>query len=105
MMPSEQTRTVSALGVVEIFAWGSTYYLMAVLAGPMAADTGWSAGLISAGVSVGLLVSGLAAPRSGGSSRRPAAGKCCRRAWSWSPPASSSSPARSRSARGIAFEK
>ena len=82
MRLSEQTRTVSALGVVEIFAWGSTYYLMAVLAGPLAADTGWSAGLISAGVSVGLLVSGLAAPRSGGSSRPPAAGRCWRRACS-----------------------
>ena len=57
MRPSERTRTVSALGVIQIFAWGSTYYLMAVLAGPMAADTGWSAGLLSAGVSVGLLVS------------------------------------------------
>jgi MFS family permease len=65
MRLSEQTRTVSALGVVEIFAWGSTYYLMAVLAGPMAADTGWSAGLISGGVSLGLLVSGLAAPKVG----------------------------------------
>ena len=60
-----RTRTVSALGVIEIFAWGSTYYLMAVLAGPIAADTGWSAGLLSAGISVGLLVSGLAAPKVG----------------------------------------
>jgi MFS family permease len=65
MRPSERTRTVSALGVIQIFAWGSTYYLMAVLAGPMAADTGWSAGLLSAGVSLGLLVSGLAAPKVG----------------------------------------
>ena len=53
------------MGVIEILAWGSTYYLMAVLAGPIAADTGWSAGLLSAGVSVGLLVSGLAAPKVG----------------------------------------
>lgn len=58
-------RIVSALGVIEIFTWGSTYYLMAVLAGPMAADTGWSVGTLSAGVSVGLLVSGLAAPAVG----------------------------------------
>lgn len=65
MTLSARTRTVSALGVIEIFAWGSTYYLMAVLAGPIAADTGWSAGLLSAGVSVGLLVSGLAAPKVG----------------------------------------
>lgn len=58
-------RTVSALGVVEIFAWGSTYYLMAVLAAPMAADTGWGVEVLSAGVSVGLLVAGLAAPTVG----------------------------------------
>lgn len=82
MMLSERTRTVSALGVIEIFAWGSTYYLMAVLAGPIAADTGWSAGLISAGVSVGLLVSGLAATKVGrliqatGGRRVLAAGMC-----------------------------
>lgn len=62
MTPPDPIRTVSALGIVQIFAWGSTYYLMAVLAGPIAADTGWSVGLLSAGVSVGLLVSGLAAP-------------------------------------------
>lgn len=82
MRPSERTRTVSALGVIQIFAWGSTYYLMAVLAGPMAADTGWSAGLLSAGVSVGLLVSGLAASKVGrhiqatGGRRVLAAGMC-----------------------------
>ena len=60
-----RTRTVSALGVIEIFAWGSTYYLMAVLAGPIAADTGWSVGMLSAGVSGGLLVAGFAAPTVG----------------------------------------
>lgn len=62
---SPATRTVSALGIIEIFAWGSTFYLMAVLAGPMAADTGWSVATLSAGVSAGLLVSGLAAPAVG----------------------------------------
>jgi len=63
-LPS-RTRTVSALGVIEIFAWGSTYYLMAVLAGPIAVDTGWSVGMLSAGVSGGLLVAGLTAPTVG----------------------------------------
>ncbi|MCA0942557.1 MFS transporter [Salipiger pacificus] len=53
---------VSALGVVQIFAWGSSYYLMAPLAGAIAEETGWGQALISAGVSVGLLMSGLAAP-------------------------------------------
>jgi hypothetical protein len=33
---------VCALGVTQIFAWGSSYYLPAVLARPIAAETGWS---------------------------------------------------------------
>lgn len=65
MTLSERTRTLSALGIVEVFAWGSTYYLLAVLAGPMAVDTGWGAGTITAGVSTGLLTSGLVARRIG----------------------------------------
>lgn len=58
-------RTVSALGIIEIFAWGSTFYLMAVLAAPIGAETGWGAGLLSGGVSCGLLLAGLAAPTVG----------------------------------------
>ena len=33
---------VTALVIVQIFAWGSTYYLLAVLAEPILRDTGWS---------------------------------------------------------------
>ena len=51
---------ISALGVVMIFTWGSTYYLMAVLAAPIAADTGWPLSGITAALSVGMLVAGLA---------------------------------------------
>lgn len=54
-------RTVSALGVIEIFAWGTSFYLIAVLAGPISAETGWSGAIVSSGVSLGLLVSGLSA--------------------------------------------
>jgi MFS family permease len=53
---------ISALGVVMIFTWGSTYYLMTVLAAPIAADTGWSLGSITGALSAGLLVAGLASP-------------------------------------------
>jgi predicted MFS family arabinose efflux permease len=56
---------ISALGVVMIFTWGSTYYLMTVLAAPIAADTSWSLGSITGALSVGLLVAGLASPRVG----------------------------------------
>lgn len=61
MTSLQRLRTVSALGVIEIFAWGSSFYLIAVLAEPIAAETGWSAATISAGISLGLLVSGLSA--------------------------------------------
>jgi hypothetical protein len=33
---------IPALGATQIFAWGTSYYLPAVLAAPIAADTGWS---------------------------------------------------------------
>jgi MFS family permease len=53
---------VPALGVTQILAWGSSYYLLAVLAKPIAADTGWSLTWIVAGLSVGLLIAGLVSP-------------------------------------------
>lgn len=60
-----RTKVVSSLGIVQIFAWGSSYYLLAPLAGAIAEDTGWGHALISAGVSVALLMSGLVAPKIG----------------------------------------
>ncbi|MFZ2103658.1 MAG: MFS transporter [Oricola sp.] len=65
MTITERTRIISALGIVEIFAWGSTFYLLAVVADPIRLDTGWSAGTITTGVAIGLLVSGLAARKIG----------------------------------------
>jgi MFS family permease len=53
---------IPALGVTQILAWGSTYYLPTVLAKPVAADTGWSLTWVVAGLSLGLLIAGLAAP-------------------------------------------
>jgi MFS family permease len=53
---------VPALGVTQILAWGSSYYLPTVLAKPIAADTGWSLTWVVAGLSLGLLIAGLAAP-------------------------------------------
>jgi predicted MFS family arabinose efflux permease len=62
---SDQTKVISALGIVQIFAWGSTYYLLAVLIEPILKDTGWPRMSVTAGISVGLLASGLVAMRVG----------------------------------------
>jgi hypothetical protein len=56
---------VTALGIAQILAWGSSFYFPAVLAEPIVADTGWSLGWVVGGVSIGLLVAGLIAPRVG----------------------------------------
>ncbi|WP_343042865.1 MFS transporter [Paracoccus litorisediminis] len=56
---------ISALGVVQIFAWGSSYYLLGVFAAPIAADTSWSLSWIVGGLSLGLFVAGIASPRLG----------------------------------------
>jgi len=53
---------ISALGIGQIFAWGSSYYLPAVLAKPIAADTGWSLAWIVGGLSLGLVAAGAVSP-------------------------------------------
>jgi hypothetical protein len=53
---------VSALGVAQIFAFGTTYYLPAVLAAPIAADTGWPLAWVIGGLSLGMLVAGMVSP-------------------------------------------
>ncbi len=50
------------LGVTQIFAWGSSYYLPAVLAKPIVSDTGWSLSWVVGGLSLGLLIAGLVSP-------------------------------------------
>jgi hypothetical protein len=48
---------VLALGVTQIIAWGTSLYALGVLGKPIAADTGWSQGLVFGGLTVGLLTS------------------------------------------------
>jgi predicted MFS family arabinose efflux permease len=64
-MPASRPVTVTALGIAQILAWGSSFYFPAVLAPPIVANTGWSFGLVVSGTSIGLLVAGLIAPRVG----------------------------------------
>jgi len=56
---------ISALGVVQILAWGSSFYLLGVLAAPIAADTGWPLAWVFGGLSLGLLAAGLVSPQVG----------------------------------------
>ena len=56
---------ITVLGSLQILSWGSTFYLPAVLARPIAQDTGWPYAVVVAGLSVGLLVAGLVSPRTG----------------------------------------
>jgi MFS family permease len=61
---------IPVLGVTQILAWGSSYYLLAVLAQPIAGDTGWSLAWIVGGLSLGLLVAGIVSPRVGDNIQR-----------------------------------
>ena len=54
--------TVAALGVVQLLMWGSTFYLLAVLAPAIHADTGWSYRWVIGGVTIALLTAGLISP-------------------------------------------
>lgn len=64
--PQPQKRwIVSALGVMQIFAWGSTFYLPAILAPSIAEETGWPLVWIVGSLSIGLIVAGLVSPTVG----------------------------------------
>ena len=56
---------VAVLGSLQIPAWGSTFYLLAVLAKPITADTGWAYDRVMGGLALGLLVAGSVSPRVG----------------------------------------
>src|SRR5262249_34856149 len=55
----------AALGATQILAWGSTFYLLAVLAPPILREAGWGYEWVMSGVSIGLLVAGIVSPRVG----------------------------------------
>lgn len=63
-MPDRRV-VITALGIAQILAWGTSFYFPAVFAGPIVRDTGWSLGLVVGGTSIGLLVAGLISPQVG----------------------------------------
>jgi hypothetical protein len=56
---------ITALGIAQILAWGTSFYFPAVFAEPIVSDTGWSLGVVVGGTSLGLLVAGLISPQVG----------------------------------------
>ncbi|AMD00573.1 MFS transporter [Halomonas chromatireducens] len=62
---NSRTRVVVALGVSQTLAWGSTYYLPAILAVPMARDLGLTTGTVFAAFSSALVVSAVLGPAVG----------------------------------------
>ena len=65
MAASNRHLIVSTLGIAQLLAWGSTYYLPAVIATPVAKETGWPFEWVVGGLSLGLLTAGLVSPRVG----------------------------------------
>jgi MFS family permease len=63
--PLGRTGIIAVLGFTQCLAWGSSYYLLAVLARPIAAETGWPLSWVVGGLSLGLLIAGLASPGMG----------------------------------------
>jgi MFS family permease len=62
---TKQTRVVIALGSAQTLAWGSTYYLPAILAAPMARELGISTGLVFGAFSAALVVAAVLGPPAG----------------------------------------
>ncbi|MFH0300550.1 MFS transporter [Bradyrhizobium sp. 31Argb] len=64
-MDRQRLRVVAALGTAQTLAWGSSYYLPAILADPIARDLGISTNWFFAAFSTSLVISGLLGPRVG----------------------------------------
>jgi MFS family permease len=56
---------VTALGIAQTLSWASSYYLVAILAAPMARDLGTAASTVFAAFSGAMIASALVGPRAG----------------------------------------
>lgn len=56
---------IATLGVLQILAWGSSFYLLGVAAPAIARDTGWPLAGVVGGLSIAFLLAGFVSPRAG----------------------------------------
>jgi predicted MFS family arabinose efflux permease len=63
--PLDRRVVITALGIAQILAWGTSFYFPAVFAEPIVAETGWTLGFVVGGTSIGLLTAGLISPQVG----------------------------------------
>lgn len=59
-------RTVVCLGVAQLVSWGVSYHLIGIFGEEIGADLGWSRTLVYGGLTLALVVMGLASPAAGG---------------------------------------
>ena len=64
-LPWHPHRLVFALGVGQIFAWGTSFYLLSVIAQPMSDELGWSVATSFAGLTLAFIAAGICAPAVG----------------------------------------
>ena len=64
---ASKARVVTVLGTTQTLAWGSSYYLPAILAAPIAEDLGLSRALVFGVFSGSLLLTALLGPAAGDS--------------------------------------
>lgn len=60
----------TALGLTQIILWGGSFFLIAVIVGPVVESTGWPQGAVIGALSLAILVSGLLSPWVGTRIRR-----------------------------------
>lgn len=53
---------ITCIGLLQILVWGGSFFLLAVMAAPIMADTGWSSQWVYGALSISLMVSALLAP-------------------------------------------
>lgn len=60
----------AALGLTQIILWGGSFFLVAVIVGPVVESTGWPQGAVVGALSLAILISGLLSPWVGTRIRR-----------------------------------